>query len=450
MVDEISPSPVIEGLLDTLTRNGLTRGILAATARLDDFDSKLEADLTGLSLDPIARAFAEDELDRVWGDARENRRNTLRDTETSREVIIGAGYHAAVYAASRVRAGFERPLVLDRAPRVGGVFGGTREPTFYLNSRNRPGDMGPAGDVGASLNHIPGAVIQPANVSMAEYQTNADMAWVIRLTLAQFADVIPDTTVTNVDPSDGEITINEYGSLFTGRIIDARGLGSPTRFFGTAERSDFVDSFPEFMERMAEPWPLRGLRRVAVIGGGDSAKCAVESLMGLAPSPMMACAALDHVERVDWYALNLPTDCENWLNEVRGRYAPIGRFLRPDRFGTRRLQVINQRVVPAPLSNGVVVDGRTYDLAVACLGNVVQPFDDIIPSLIFFEVGNEVVARYEQKYYQVGPCADLPFNSRELRQGINLLSENLVAMFRTGLKTALLAATLPAGQAGTV
>ena len=61
----------------------------------------------------------------------------------------------------------------------------TARPTFYLNSRNRPGNGGLAGDQGASLNYLPGAPIQAANVSMTEFQTNTDMAFVIRLALAQ-------------------------------------------------------------------------------------------------------------------------------------------------------------------------------------------------------------------------------------------------------------------------
>src|SRR5207248_8155169 len=113
----------------------------------------------------------------------------LRATGTSREVVIGGGFHAAVYAATRVLSGYPKPLVLERNRRVGGTFAMTSRPTFYLNSRNRPGTAGLAGDQGASLNYLPGAPIPAANASIAEYQTNTDLAFAIRLVLAQFADV---------------------------------------------------------------------------------------------------------------------------------------------------------------------------------------------------------------------------------------------------------------------
>src|SRR5439155_23082749 len=123
-----------------------------------------------------------------------------------------------------------KPLVLERNERTGGTFAMTARPTFHLNSRNRAGSGGLAGDQGASLNYLPGAPIQAAAVSMTEYQTNADMAFVIRLALAQFADVVTDARVVSVvrDGTGVEIQIEDRGPVFAGRIIDARGLGDPT------------------------------------------------------------------------------------------------------------------------------------------------------------------------------------------------------------------------------
>src|SRR5262249_3080466 len=138
-------------------------------------------------------------------------------------------FHAAVYAAIRVLCGYPRPLVLERDARAGGAFAMTTRPTFYLNSRNRAGSAGLAGDQGASLNYLPGAPIQAANVSMAEYQTNTDMAFVIRLALAQFADVVTNANVLSVsrDGAGVEIEIADRDPLPAGRVIDARGLGDP-------------------------------------------------------------------------------------------------------------------------------------------------------------------------------------------------------------------------------
>src|SRR6266545_1257529 len=130
------------------------------------------------------------------------------------------------------------------------------------------------------------------------------MAFVIRLTLAQFADVVPNAKVLSVarDGTGVEIYVADRDPLHAGRVIDARGLGDPVD--QDVANGTTILTFPQFMRRMGGIWPLRGLRRVAVIGGGDAAKCAVESLLGIAPQPFMAAAALDNVDRIGLYPLN--------------------------------------------------------------------------------------------------------------------------------------------------
>ena len=139
---------------------------------------------------------------------------------------------------------------------------------------------------------------------MREYQTNTDMAFVIRLTLAQYADVLTKAEVLSVtrDGTSVEIDIADRGVLRAGRVIDARGLGDPAD--QNLANGTTVVTFPQFLARMASPWPLRGVVRAAVVGGGDSGKCAVESMLGIAPQPMMAAAALDSVDRIGLYPLN--------------------------------------------------------------------------------------------------------------------------------------------------
>jgi hypothetical protein len=391
-------------------------------------------------------------LDKYWSNR--FRRDALleRARASGREVIIGSGFHAATYAAIRVLSGQPRPLVLERDSRVGGTFAMTDRPTFYLNSRNRAGMGGLAGDQGASLNFLPGAPIQAANVSMSEYQTNTDMAFIIRLALAQYADVITDANVSYVYEQGMILSLDRDGirdrdRIRARRIIDARGLGDPVA--NAAANNNNVLTFPQFMQRMAGMWPLRGLNRVAVIGGGDSGKVSVESLLGIGPQPNMAAMALDNVERIDWYANALPTNCEIWREDIRGRYAAIGRYLRPDRQGRRRLAVLNRLGYPIALPQGVLVGGRTYDLAVLATGYQQKEIDGIEgSSFIRYSgdgTGGEIVARKHTvlPVWRVGPHANIPFSQRELEDGVGNSRENAVSMFRTGSKTAALAATLP-------
>jgi hypothetical protein len=200
------------------------------------------------------------------------------------------------------------------------------------------------------------------------------------------------------------------------------------------------------MQRMADMWPLRRLRRVAVIGGGDSAKCAVESFLGLAPQPFMAATAIDSIDRVDWYTPEMPTTCDEWQAEIRGRYQAIGRYLTADRFGVRRLNVVPRRARPIALPDAALIDGSTYDLVVLCTGNRESLIDGLSAGTFsdYRLSDNTVVARqsYQLPAFRIGPHARLPFTDQEVRDGIAGIPDNAVAMFRTASKTAALAATL--------
>jgi hypothetical protein len=445
------PSAPIEAVLAAIAgRPSASEGLRAMMQRESEFSTPLGAKLTGIALDLAGRAFADQILDEYWSDE-ELRRDTLRVSGSGREVIIGSGFHAAVYAAIRVLSGYPKPLVLERGPRAGGTFAITTRPTFYLNSRNRAGNAGLAGDQQAALNYLPGAPIQAANVSMEEYQTNTDMAFVIRLTLAQFADVVTGADVVSVarDGAGVLLDVVDRSPVAAGRVIDARGLGEPSG--AAVANATTIFTFPQFMQRMAGMWPLRGVRRVAVIGGGDSAKCAVESLLGIAPQPFMAAAALDSVQGIDWFSDDLPTTCEGWHQRIRGRYQALGRYLRPDRLGVRRLTVLPRRARSVALPGAALIDGRSYDLAVVCTGNQEAVLDGL--EVRDFEQyatrDGIVVARQHEELpaFRVGPHARLPFTTQEREDGVATIEANAVSMFRTAPKTAALAATLrPPGR----
>jgi hypothetical protein len=282
---------------------------------------------------------------------------------------------------------------------------------------------------------------------MAEYQTNADLALVIRLALAQYADVVTQAEVIAADGDERcvDIEIRDRGALTARRVIDARGVGDPVD--QRTANGTSVLTFAQFMQRMAGRWPLRGLRRIAVVGGGDSGQCAVESLLGIAPAPAMASAALDHVERIDWYSQTLPDTCKQWRKQVRGRYQAIGRYLRPDRFGARRLSVLDRQARPVALPDTAIVDGRTYDLVILCTGNREVEIDGLAErSFATYTTPDGIaVARkhVDRSAFRVGPHARLVFTGYEFSNGIADIPANVVSLFRTAPKTAALAASLP-------
>src|SRR5947209_4286087 len=161
---QIEPSPLIESVLGAVAvKPGAANGMRMVVARESEFPSRLAAQLTGLALDPVGRQVADQVLDAYWAD-QPRQQNLLREGGPDVEGIVDGGFHAAVHAATRVLNGFRKPLIVERGPRVGGTFGLTAWPTLFLNSRNRAGGAGLAGDQGAALNYLPGAPIQAANV----------------------------------------------------------------------------------------------------------------------------------------------------------------------------------------------------------------------------------------------------------------------------------------------
>jgi hypothetical protein len=438
----------------------MAEGIRACRERENDFASEQEMRLAGIAMVPEARKLMNDRLTAYW----EDYPNNLFGEFARREVIIGAGFHAAVYAANRVRAGFPRPVVLEQASaeQVGGAFAVSPNPVFRLNSRNRPG---PAGlpDQDKALNYLPGGLIQPAMLTSEEYPTNADMAWVIRLALAQYADVYRGVTVTGLRPdgySGRRVTVlTRDGNIKPGRVIDARGLGTEN---GSKQADGKrVLTFSQLMARMGGTFPLRGMQQVAVIGAGNSGLCAVESLLGLAPGNSSA-IGLDYVQRVDLYTSGTidGSTCETFRAGSRGRYIRIAQFLDGNVSNpSTRLRVMSDTGYVTPLPDGAIVNDRTYDMAVLCTGSERPGLND---ELTYFSMrqsqdGNGGLAEANSSdrstllttqavpyaSFRIGVAANLPFSRAEENAQVSANPANRMAMFRLAPRTAALAAILP-------
>jgi hypothetical protein len=419
-----------------------------------DKDQALVARLIAIALEPPLRRELDEMLDRHWGDDR--MKNVGMGSRPHSEIIIGSGYHAAVYCAVRAAMGAPRPLVIERDERAGGVFACSQGPTFYLNSRNRAGLPDLPGQRGG-LNAIPGALIQPSMLSAAEYQSNADMAFAIRLTLAMHAKVALgkvavrvrrgklaldrfNVGVTVVDTSGREV------ALTADRLIDCRGIGSERE--PDYRSGGRILTFSEFMAHMETPFPLRALKRVAVIGGGDAGKCAVEAIFGLGPARHWSIADLDPTPNVDWYC-QLPKTCEEWRLKARSRYRGIGALL-PRSYGINdRAKLTIRRGSKATVGStydGATVQGRRYDMVVFCAGYERRGlFADAFP----IEIGGQNVALRSPNapIFCAGPQANLPFTENDEVTPYALVPENRDAMWRLGPYTATFAASFPIPEA---
>jgi hypothetical protein len=94
-----------------------------------------------------------------------------------------------------------------------------------------------------------------------------------------------------------------------------------------------------------------------------------------------------------------------------------------------------------------MINGRSYDLVVMATGTKAVEIPGIEGSNFVFyrpQGTSAPIAREYGEVYRVGPHARIPFSDAEYQNGVADIGNNAVAMFRTGAKTATLAATLPA------
>lgn len=419
--------------------------------RAAGFSGPMAAMFAGIIANPAANSYFDASLTRHFERTREYEDGFLGGGDTTTpfpEVVIGSGLHAAIYCAGRVARGFPPPIVLEQSPRVGGSFAVSARPSIYLNSRNRPGGLGLPGTPDA-LNRIPGAPVQPSDLGGDEYQTNAAVAWPIRLSLAMYARAMPNVTVDAVVGLGDEaaVLLADGREVRAKRVIIAAGMGYPVTLPGQLPGSTRVLTFAQLMRQMDEPFPLQGMRRCAVVGVGDSGKTAIEMLTGQGPGGHLSVASLDWSERIDWYGV--PRGCSSrssWENTARSRYKGIARLLPDGRFRERlaRVQPFSERVdAVAEGCDSVYLNDRSYDRVVLALGYEGPTL--VSPDRVPYKVGGRTVASVtpEGPIYTIGAAASIPVTQRE--RGFFPAAEakeNAVAMWRLAPRTAALAASL--------
>jgi hypothetical protein len=443
MSEQASVPGFVQELVGRVMRDQGPGGSIEALMNRTSSRGAVAGALIGIGADPVARKSFEQGLDEAWRAARD------RIPGQAGEVIIGAGLHAAIYSAMRRKMGYPMPLVLDASPRVGGSFAASRGPSFYLNSRNRPGSLSVPGEREA-LNVLPGALVQPADLSPAEYQRNNDLAYSIRATLAINANVITDAEVLGIAAQGTfgyELQLAGGFGVAAKRVVEATGLGGSVRPPFSNER---VLSFLDFMDRLDSKFPLQGWRKVAVVGGGDSGRCAVEALLGQGPSEHWSVPSLDYPDQIDWYGVPNAETGGVFAACNRSRYRGIARFLpRVEGDTAARVQGTTDF---AELTVGVdcaFVNGRPYDAVIFCAGfrRTEIPTDFQETRNGFFVGGREVAAARDgldtsNQFFVIGPAAQLAMTDEE-EERFGQVPENGTALFRYAAKTAALASGLP-------
>lgn len=420
-----------------MAREMLARGEMPPTRAL----------MVGLALDPEGRVLLDDALER-YADP------LLRLPSEVDEVIVGGGAHAAIYAATRTRQGLPKPLVLEQDARFGGVFAMTRNSSFFLNSRNRPGPLGAPGSRDA-LNVIAGAPMQPSDLSMYEYQANADLGLVVRCTLAMNATIRQAKVQEIARQGSRLLVLTDRGVISAKRVIVATGLGQRQFFTTTPYTGGNVMTFEQFMRRFdTMMFPLRGLGRVAVIGGGDSGRTAVEALTGYGPNMGASVASLDYVERIDWYGVGVNMTKEQWLECNRTRYKPLAALF-PNRNKTTdnaRVRGLDRRQTGFLTADGIVVNGTVYDTMIGCTSffqtwvEMAGVEGGLAAGVTELKANNDKgvilgLANEDRSLVVVGPAAKIPTQT-SAETGPDT-PENRVALFRLAPRTGAVATLLP-------
>ena len=364
------------------------------------------------------------------------------------EVIIGSGPHAATYAAMRTRMGASKPLVLERRGRFGGTFAMTRQQSFYLNSRNRPGPFGNVGSRDA-LNVIPGAPMQPSDLSGAEYQANADLGLITRCTLALNAKLRRAEVESVMRQGNSWVIETNRGQLRAQRVVVATGIGRPKQL-DVAFDNKQVFSYEQFMQRFEQPFPLRELGRVAVVGDGDSARTVVEALAGYGPQLNGSVASLDYITQIDWYGVGTAMNKARWLECNRTRYKPLAALFPPA--SNARVRPLEPAKIVFRTQDSICINGNYYETVIVCVG-----FEGLWQEMIGFEgeapgrirTESEIddnrlslaLGSEDRSLIVIGPAADIPY-SRTIDPEPTRSDENRVALFRLIPRTAALAMQL--------
>jgi hypothetical protein len=437
-------------------RRGLLRNAMQATEDLElsrtfEYESALQALMVAFYHNPDALQTLERSMTRRWNEYPIN--GPAYD-----EVVVGGGLHGCIYAMNRPG----KVLVLTER-RAGGVFGESSRPMFWLNSRNRPNGEAQLPRQAGALNFIPGGIIQPSMLSADEYQSQHALGMTIRMNLVLSTNITvgENRQVTYVYRRyDGKYIVEYVGPLGSGqiavnRVTFATGLGDERRIPCSVDYGGGVKTFMEFMRSAsANPFPLRGIRKAAVIGAGDSACVAVEYLLGQGPSPAMSTAALDYVESIDWIGQGYQTRQE--VEECfRSRYKGIGRYMRDERRDDQYYRIEPRKGRAKTIGKDaksqyyVEVPGRRlsgYDLVIVCAGfkRIDVPLARLIDAERELVVSDgEYVGRRVsgENIHIVGPAAELPLTPNETRRApvLREIEENAVAAFRYAPKTAQLA-----------
>lgn len=316
--------------------------------------------LSAIMLSPRLRALMELMLDHSTEEYSKQIKTRMERGEENyvEEIVVGTGVYSTILATTRQMYFPENPsLSIEALRHTGGQFAEYGGDAFQLNSRTRPEQR--------DKPYLPGteqalntfeehAVLQPADIESLTYSPQSSVSDPARMNFFLAGRAITDAKLEKIRKNNEgglgkyilEVFDKETGKMLTiktDRVIFSSGLGvetanldrndTRTQTILREEKSAFeegkdakVMSFKELSIRLADntnPFPIRGMKTVAVSGSGDSSLVAMGLMLGyerrLSKTPMQ----IDRVEKIYWLGAKCPTK-EEFVQNVRTRYARVG------------------------------------------------------------------------------------------------------------------------------
>jgi hypothetical protein len=404
----VSTPDIWEGVAPVVDRAGEFQ---ANGQRSGEHHRDLAPLLSGVALNDRAAALFRLGIDRTVAAESEALRQAIRNGQSSsQELVVGSGWHAAVYSGEALAVNPDRDAVAaEGAPFIGGQFSRATRAVHLLNSRTRPERTDEPNRPGSasSLNSMRRSPLQQADVDTKAYGDQKAFGEVVETNMFLASRVMTDMELVRIrvlprGTVEALLHNPQTGELFTTRhkrVVVAGGIGEELTGFENADEEtrrllDEERATPLAERRIltsqdfialtgdgANDFPLRGMRNVAIIGPGDTGRVILGKLTGHETESGKSVPTLDWVERIGLYGEGSDTRKE-YLGENRPRYVGValemprtdeyqsyysrvrpfeGRAQRLRRLDDGRIQVISQD------AGGFEVRGE-YDRVITAAG----------------------------------------------------------------------------------
>lgn len=332
-----------------------------------------------------------------------------------REVIIGGGVHAAIYAATRGRMGKVQPMILERSGAYGGPFG--RLSNFMLNSQTFSNaeafKSGPAripfNTPSESQNYFPNFRRQVWDIAYREYPDSQDIARVVENAIMNYSESYRYCDIEwEISEDDIRLYQKGTGNRIQGRpsrLIIATGLKMPEPKYTVGPQT--VISADLFL---SAPFVPDG--RIAIVGGGDTANIVAEYLLGMSPTVLAEMPPA----QFDWYGgSDMPVTKEEFISTRTGRYMGLARHF-PESRKNGVINPIRRKGIISQIGDYALVNFERYNLVIDATGYKPDPaIDRYDYETLYSEMGDPmaVVHGENPNVYAIGTCA--PVSNRQIQ-----------------------------------